>query len=304
MGEDTEPKLERRLNELLRSRRSQGCPAVVHPETRDVLERASYWTRRLRNGGQDPDSITPKHPWIANCRNRPSLEQAWLLVDDLHALWIGRASDHDIWMEFSSKSGPPQHVSTEDRRGWLRQQHAQTAALGRHNRLLISLRTRYLRKAGTLLGVLVLVAVVFGIVHWLTEGTTIKGQLIFPLSALAGSIGGALSGSLNVREAYTQSATRAFQTWWWVQPIVGAAVGLFMSVLLMSQVLTLPGTTAIGIQKVWAILVYALVAAFSEPFFLGILSRLGASANKAAEASAEQSPPSHATSVEKNDPSS
>lgn len=63
---------------------------------------------------------------------------------------------------------------------------------------------------------------------------------VVSMCALAGAIGGAVAGARGVRHARRLRDAAFFQTWWWVQPIAGAAVGLFVYALLESSILVLP----------------------------------------------------------------
>jgi hypothetical protein len=123
------------------------------------------------------------------------------------------------------------------------------------------------------------------------------------LTALAGAIGGTLSGARALRESADLRRTRGFQAWWWVQPAVGAAVGLLIHALLSSPVLALPGSEASGEwERIAAFVVYAFAAGFSEPFVLGVLAKITGAVDATAEAAAE--PPSSAGAQPERAPAS
>src|SRR6476469_6605539 len=63
---------------------------------------------------------------------------------------------------------------------------------------------------------------------------------VVSMCALAGAIGGAVAGARGVRDARRLQDAAFFQTWWWVQPVAGAAVGVFVYALLESSILGLP----------------------------------------------------------------
>jgi hypothetical protein len=125
----------------------------------------------------------------------------------------------------------------------------------------------------------------------------VQGDGGLMLAAVAGATGGTLSGARALRDATDIRRARSFQAWWWVQPAVGAAVGLFVYALLNSTVLSLPGSDAsVGAEaRGSAVIVYAFLAGFSEPFVLGVLDRITRAADVAADAAA--SPPRDATTT-------
>jgi hypothetical protein len=51
---------------------------------------------------------------------------------------------------------------------------------------------------------------------------------VIVLCGLTGAIGGTLAGARSIRDTRKMRDALFFQTWWWVQPAVGFAVGLFI----------------------------------------------------------------------------
>jgi len=69
-----------------------------------------------------------------------------------------------------------------------------------------------------------------------------------------------------------------------VQPLIGAAAGLFLFLLIESRVVGLPGTT--DKTDWWFVLAtYGFIAGFSEPFLLGTVRRVAGTAEKNAGSS-------------------
>ena len=262
----------------------------VHPETRKPLERALDRVVALEGDKPDRDAavsaMLASHGWLQGSRV-PSEEQAWLLADSLQALWIRTADGPAIDAEFRRQGGsnPPSGMDGMQKRAWLLSAHTRLQRAGAYERARAALRAKYLRLAG---GVLIGLVAISWIVAWRVSPDREEGTI--SLCALAGALGGALSGARSLRDSRRIQETRIFQTWWWVQPVVGAAVGLFVYALLASSVLTLPGSdSADAATEAAARIVYAFLAGFSEPWILGIMDRLGGTADRAATAAA--SPP-------------
>jgi hypothetical protein len=99
-----------------------------------------------------------------------------------------------------------------------------------------------------------------------------SGQTIFA-AALAGALGGAVSGTFKLRDQVSRiGQLRAFQPAIVVQPLLGAAAGLFLLAVLESRLIDIDW----GGQDWAEAAVFAFAAGFSEPFFLGVVSRITA----------------------------
>jgi hypothetical protein len=91
------------------------------------------------------------------------------------------------------------------------------------------------------------------------------------LATFAGAVGATVSGTLKLRDQIrTINALREFRPAVLVQPLVGAAAGLFLLLVLESGVIELDWG-----GSDWAIDgAVAFVAGFAEPFFLGVVKRV------------------------------
>ncbi len=89
------------------------------------------------------------------------------------------------------------------------------------------------------------------------------------LAALAGALGGTVSGAYRLRDQIENlNEVRAFKPALWVQPLIGAAAGLVLLLVLESGLL---GNDAATWQRAGLL---AFAAGFSEPFFLGVVNRV------------------------------
>jgi hypothetical protein len=92
------------------------------------------------------------------------------------------------------------------------------------------------------------------------------------ISAIAGAVGGTLSGFLRMRSAIRGTEMRAVHLAIITQPGVGAVMGLIVFLLFYSGLLSISANNATSGD--WATFgVIAFVAGFSEPFALGLLGR-------------------------------
>ncbi|WP_370614352.1 hypothetical protein [Mumia sp. Pv 4-285] len=263
----------------------------VHPEVRKVLERALDRMTALSSiSGDGSDTATRdarigairrEHGWLSTAtpKDRPSEEQSWALVDELQTLWICTASTAAIADAVSRVTGPPapKQLAETAKRDWLLGSHVEHQRGRGRARARHSLRARYLRNAGFALTTLVVVGTVVAMIVGDDDGVVM-------LCGLAGAIGGTLAGARSIRDSRKLRDALFFQTWWWVQPAVGFAVGLFVYALLASAVIVLPGSDSPeAMRQATSRIVYAFVGGFSEPWLLGILTRLGGAADKAAE---------------------
>jgi hypothetical protein len=91
------------------------------------------------------------------------------------------------------------------------------------------------------------------------------------LVAVAGAVGATLSGTRKLRDhVRTIHALRAFSAAVVVQPLIGATAGLFVLLVLESGLLVVDwGGSAWAVEGT-----VAFAAGFSEPFFLGVVSRV------------------------------
>lgn len=146
--------------------------------------------------------------------------------------------------------------------------YAARASLYELERARLMQRAYYLLRLVPVLIVLVLgLAVLIGTI----DGGP-SGQTIFA-AALAGALGGAVSGTFKLRDHIAHiGELRAFQPALVVQPLIGAAAGLFVLAVLESRVIDIDW----GGQDWAEAAVFAFVAGFSEPFFLGVVSRVAA----------------------------
>lgn len=255
--------------------------ATSLPETRKTLERIADRMVALADApdAQVLATLRP-HAWIWEPR-APSEEQAWVLADSLHALWLHTASPEAIAAESKEKLSRIDPENLPELRVALHRAYLVRQRDGAHDRARAAMRAKYLGRAGRVLLFLVIMGWIVAIIANGLRFTVT--DTVLTLCALGGAIGGSLSGNRALRIVSKVSETRTFQTWWWVQPVVGAAVGMFVYALLSSGVLEFPGTDRTDDNEAYASwVVYALIAGFSEPFLLSILDRLGGAANRAA----------------------
>ena len=300
---------QRRVVRLLGERRPtpRAVPqrhAVGHPEVRKTLENTSDRLRRLCDPAMRSDArdcrlraLLRRTEWLTGDEDpRPRTpEQAWGLADALRALWLDLAPE-DALLAYASEHPVPRpatSASAAERaahlRVWLLHDHDARRKRGSHERARAALRTHYLQRVGAILWALVLTSTVVGIV----VADDVGGLL---LTALAGATGGALSGTRALRDAVNLTRARGFQAWWWIQPAVGAAVGLLVYAVLQSPILSLPGSDAASsTARTSSFVVYAFAAGFSEPFILGILAKITGAADAAANDAANPPRPSGLT---------
>jgi hypothetical protein len=265
-------------------------PRVQHPELRKTVERIGDRLRVLSEAGvdasvRDPElkQLVSEHSWITETEQRtpPTLEQSWAMADALRALWIHSAAPKSLAPYVAAHPISIQGSPDDDElRQHLAYDHQQRRERGTHTRARIALRTRYLQRVGRILWCLVAIALLVAL--GVSEDA---GGLL--LASIAGATGGTLSGARSLRDSSDIREARGFQAWWWVQPGVGAAVGLFLYALLTSAIVTLPGTDPADTStRTSAIVVYAFVAGFSEPFVLGVIAKITGAADAAANAAA------------------
>jgi len=140
---------------------------------------------------------------------------------------------------------------------------------GRKRRARLAVRNRYLFYSllvlAPLVGLLVPVAV-----------SASDGALTWPvvlLAALAGAVGGTVSGAFRIRGLLGLTEFRLLGLGVLVQPLVGAAAALFVVFVLMSGVVELPGVDPLAPS--WAgLATYGFAVGFSEPFWLGVVRKV------------------------------
>ena len=97
------------------------------------------------------------------------------------------------------------------------------------------------------------------------------------LIAVAGAVGGTVSGTLKLREMIRITQFRLLGAGLLVQPFISAAGALFIALVLVGGVVELAGVE--GSDTSWAVLAaYGFVAGFSEPFWLGVVSKIAGDA--------------------------
>jgi hypothetical protein len=270
----------------------RGLRGGQHPEVRDTLGVVLHALHALEapapQRSTKTSQVLAEHDWLSRnikafgmfaTNPLPTDDQAWALADSLRTVWIATATDDEMAVALTGQPSPPPSLTgSEQTRLWLHHRHVNEQATAARERAQAQLRTRYLSKAGLILAVLVAAA-------WIAAVLTSRQVGIVSLCGLAGAIGGAVHGARGVRDSRKLTDTQTFQTWWWVQPLVGSAVGLFVFALLSSPVLTLPGSTSDNAtSRAAAFVVYAFLAGFSEPWLLGIMDRIGGVADRAAKA--------------------
>jgi hypothetical protein len=131
----------------------------------------------------------------------------------------------------------------------------------------MEVRAGYFR---TLARIMVPLVVGFGVIsNLLSSSVGWKGTL---LAGLAGALGSVVSGAFHLRELTSITQLRLLGMGMAVQALIGAAVGLFILLLIQGDILGFPGVKPEN--KSWAIGIYAFLGGFSEPFFLGVVRRL------------------------------
>jgi len=136
-------------------------------------------------------------------------------------------------------------------------------------------RARTLARARRLLWLLpVLAALLTGLIVSMdiaVKGQSWRGGLV---AAFAGALGASLSGAYKLRDqAPRVSELRVFGYLFAVQPLLGAAAGVFVALVLASGILKVADA-----GDEWATrAVVAFVAGFSEPFLLKVVDRVAGS---------------------------
>jgi hypothetical protein len=211
-----------------------------------------------------------EHPWLES-PGVPSEDQAWALADSLQAVWVQMADKAALLSEaVPGGDQPSQQTPEESLRAMVSRRVEAQQRQQAQERLRRSLRSRYLRAGGAIMAIAVLLL-------WIVAFVLVADRGTLTLCALAGIIGGLIASALRLRDSVAIVDVQFFHTWWWVQPAVGAAVGMFIYALLRTPILVLPGTadTNDAASRMAASIIYAFLAGFSEPWLLGVLEGLG-----------------------------
>jgi hypothetical protein len=127
------------------------------------------------------------------------------------------------------------------------------------------------RRRNLLSALLFLAPLVILLAILMAKGTTLTSWDV-AITALTGALAGTLARMFKLRDVLTITELRNLYADFFVQPFVGATIALFVQALLFSGIVQLPGATPIS----WATYAtYGFVAAFSEPFFLKLVGRVG-----------------------------
>lgn len=139
---------------------------------------------------------------------------------------------------------------------------------GRKRRARLALRSRFfvwslLVLAPLIAGLMAVTQRVGDDVSWWTVAVV----------ALAGGVGGTVSGTLKLRGLIRITQFRLLGAGLFVQPFIGAAAALFTAFVLLSGLVELPGVDA-GANTWAALAAYGFAAGFSEPFWLGVVRKV------------------------------
>ncbi len=167
--------------------------------------------------------------------------------------------------ELATENGSPDamHQAVE-RLGFL---YVKRAEAGRERRAKAAQKCRYLYLLAPVL--LALLAALAAAIDY------VSGEEIWPLilmAATAGAVGSVLSGTLKLRDELVElDDLRSFMPTMSIQPLVGAAAGLVLLLVIESGTIELGGSN----PDSWAVrALVAFAAGFSEPFFLGVVQRV------------------------------
>jgi len=274
----------------------------THPELTKVRERVVRETEEIHrllslNGGAVAPGVARQlHDVFKIDPTSRSIEQAWQIADALKllALQLGdgayvesllanearraRAGSRLSWNGYfepeeltellsAYRSGDP---TPEQQRRALERLHfvlERRVDDGAHVRARVAMQRRYFIRTSALLGVL---AVALGLAIVLAG--EVSGWAVAS-AALAGALGGSLAGAFRLRSMMTIAGLRSVFGWLIVQPIVGASAALFITLLITSGLIGLPGTGGAGADAT-ILAAYGFVAGYSEPFLLGVVGKI------------------------------
>jgi hypothetical protein len=144
------------------------------------------------------------------------------------------------------------------------------AELLRHERLMDQLRNFYLPRLAITIAAL-LALTIFTILLGLSDGIH---SMLHPWAELLaatwlGALGGALSGTLKLRDIAELTSFRTVAKYLGIQPLIGGVFGLVSWLILSSGLIT------VGSSDSWMTrAVVAFAVGYSEPLFVGILGRV------------------------------
>jgi hypothetical protein len=139
----------------------------------------------------------------------------------------------------------------------------------RHERLLARLRPTYLRYQIALIGVL-LGLFFLCIVKGMEDGA-IDPWARFVVVATSGALGSVFAAALRIRDIAELYSFRGAAATTWIQPLIGASIGLMSWLILASGAVTIG---QIDSQAWQTQAVVAFASGFSEPLFFGIVGRV------------------------------
>jgi hypothetical protein len=127
------------------------------------------------------------------------------------------------------------------------------------------------RKRNLSSAMIVLAPLVIALAILMVVGSSLSAADVF-ITAIAGALAGTLARMYKLRDVFTITKMRGLYADFFVQPFVGATIALFVLGLLFSGIVQLPGQSPLS----WpTYATYGFVAAFSEPFFLKLVGRVG-----------------------------
>jgi hypothetical protein len=141
----------------------------------------------------------------------------------------------------------------------------------RHERLMAKLRPVYLGHLGLLIGGL-LTFFFLGIIKGNpTDDGAIDPWARFVVVATAGALGSVLAATLKLRDIAELNPFRGVAATTWIQPLIGASIGLISWLILASGAVRIGGID----NEAWVTqAVVAFASGLSEPLFFGIVGRV------------------------------
>jgi hypothetical protein len=216
---------------------------------------------------------------------KKSQEQAWMLADALHGLWLSAADDSAVDAKFTRSRSAPAAATTQGKRTWLLNRQIALGRAGANERARPALRSRYLRVAGALLTCLT--------PHHMDRGDARGARR--PYSHVVRGRGNCWRRP----ECSSQPAGQPTYPGQSRPPnlVVGAASSRRGSWTVRLCGSGIPGDYMPNSEnpdsatEAAARVVYEFLAGFSEPWVLGIMSRLGGTADKAVATTVSQPTP-------------
>jgi hypothetical protein len=143
---------------------------------------------------------------------------------------------------------------------------------GRKRRARLALRNRFLWYS---LVVLAPLAVALTVLTHMVGDDLSWSEVV--LVAVAGAVGGTVSGTLKLRGMIRITQFRLVGAGLVVQPFISAVGALFIAFVLLGGLVNPAGTDQAGTS--WAVVAaYGFIAGFSEPFWLGVVSKIAGAA--------------------------